>query len=97
MSGPLSPTPRQLELLRFIAGYQLAHGGVSPSFVEMTAGLGLSSTAGIARLLDGLEERGAIRRLHSRERAIELLADVPVPRAPEGAPLFFIPIERRPA
>lgn len=47
--------------------------GVAPSFDEMMVALGLSSKSGVKRLLDGLEERGAIRRLPGRARAIEII------------------------
>lgn len=87
----IPPTQRQLALLRFIAGYLQAHDGVSPTFAECAAGVGLAGKSGTARLLDGLEERGLIRRLPGRTRAIELLVDVPVPQTPDGAPLFSVP------
>ena len=50
-------------------------------------GVGLRSKSGVARLLDGLEERGLIRRPVQTARAIEILVDVSIPRAPDGAPL----------
>lgn len=87
----IAPTQRQLALLRFIAGYLQAHDGVSPSFNECAAGIGLASRGSVAGLLDGLEGRRLIRRLPGRTRAIELLVDVPVPQTPEGAPLFSVP------
>ncbi|WP_086619227.1 LexA family protein [Erythrobacter tepidarius] len=83
-------TQRQQDVLRFIIGFQQAHGGVSPSFNEIGAGLGFSSTATVARHLDEIERRGALRRLPRRQRAIEVLAQVPIPRAPDGEPLFFV-------
>lgn len=86
----IPPTPRQLDLLRFIAGYLEAHGGVAPTFVEMVAGIGASSNAGVFSLLASLEERGLLRRMPGKDRAIELLVDVPIPRAPDGAPLYFV-------
>lgn len=88
----LPPTRRQLDLLRFIAGYQQAHDGVSPTFQECAYGVGLKGRCSTARLLDGLEERGLLRRLRSHHRAIELLVNVPVPRAPDGAPLRVVPL-----
>lgn len=87
---PLSATPRQMDLLRFIRGYQLAKG-YSPSFREMLPALGCRSHNTTARLLHCLEERGWIRRLPNRERAIEVLVKVPVPHAPDGAPLQVVP------
>ncbi len=65
-------TRKQNELLTFIAE-RLAETGVSPSFDEMKAALGLKSKSGIHRLITALEERGFIRRLPHRARAIEVL------------------------
>lgn len=65
-------TPRQSELLTFIGAYQAEHG-CSPSFAEMTAGIGLRSKAGVSRLLGGLEERKFIVRRYYRARAIEIV------------------------
>lgn len=82
-------TPKQLSLLRFIAGYQAAHGGISPTMRECGVALGMGKS-GVFRLLSLLEERGAVRRLHGRERAIELIKYVPFPQI-GGAPLFAVP------
>ncbi len=65
-------TKKQYELLRFIET-RLSHNGVSPSFDEMKEALGLRSKSGIHRLITGLEERGFIRRLPHRARALEIL------------------------
>ncbi len=65
-------TQRQLQLLRFIDQYQQDHG-VPPSFDEMRSALKLRSKSGIHRLISGLEERGYIKRLAYRARAIEVL------------------------
>ena len=65
-------TRKQHELLMFIARH-LDSRGVSPSFDEMKDGLGLKSKSGIHRLITGLEERGFIRRLPHRARALEIL------------------------
>lgn len=86
-------TQRQMDLLRYIAGYQQAHDGISPSFAECRDALGLSTKGGIYRMLDGLEQRGAISRMHYRERAIRVLARVRLPRAPDGAPLYAVPFK----
>ncbi|MGE7418607.1 LexA family protein [Methylobacterium tarhaniae] len=67
-------TPKQRRLLTFIERYVAASDGVSPSFDEMREGLGLRSKSGIGRLLEGLEERGHIRRLSNLARGIELTA-----------------------
>lgn len=67
-------TPKQRKLLDFIAEYQRDHRGDSPSFEEMAAGLGLASKAPVHRLLEGMEERGAIVRDRRRARAIRIVS-----------------------
>lgn len=65
-------TQRQHQLLKFIQDYLEQHG-VPPSFDEMRDALKLKSKSGIHRLITGLEERGYIRRLAYRARALEVL------------------------
>ncbi len=65
-------TRKQLELLRFIHE-RLKESGVPPSFDEMKDALDLRSKSGIHRLITALEERGFIRRLPNRARAIEVV------------------------
>jgi repressor LexA len=65
-------TRKQYELLVYINDY-LKTRGVSPSFEEMKAALSLRSKSGIHRLITGLEERGFIRHLPHRARALEVL------------------------
>ena len=76
-------TPKQHELLRFIH-QRLSEDGVPPSFDEMKDALDLKSKSGIHRLIMALEERGFIRRLPNRARAIEVarLPESTVPGAP---------------
>lgn len=69
----MSLTFRQQRLLTFIADYQSQHGGVSPSHEEMQSALNLRSKSGVNRMLSRLQERGAIRRLPYRSRAIEII------------------------
>jgi len=65
-------TPKQYELLQFI--YQrVKERGIPPSYDEMKDALGLRSKSGIHRLITALEERGFIRRLPHRARAIEIV------------------------
>lgn len=45
--------------------------GTSPTFEELREHLGLASKSGVARLLDGMEQRGAVRRMWHRPRALE--------------------------
>jgi repressor LexA len=65
-------TKKQRELLVFI-NQRLTATGVSPSFDEMKDALNLRSKSGIHRLVSGLEERGFIRRLPHRARALEVV------------------------
>ena len=65
-------TRKQHELLLFIHQH-LQKNGVSPSFDEMKDALTLKSKSGIHRLITGLEERGFIRRLPHRARAVEVM------------------------
>lgn len=65
-------TRKQHELLRFIQE-RLKESGVPPSFDEMKEALDLKSKSGIHRLITALEERGFIRRLPNRARALEVI------------------------
>ena len=80
-------TPKQQELLSFIQT-RLEEGGVSPSFEEMKDALDLRSKSGIHRLINALEERGFIRRLPNRARALEVLK---LPEAMHRAPAPAVP------
>jgi repressor LexA len=73
-------TKKQYQLLLFI-DQSLKEAGVSPSFEEMKEALGLRSKSGIHRLITALEERGFLRRLPHRARALEVL------RLPENSVL----------
>jgi repressor LexA len=65
-------TRKQHELLLFIHN-RITQSGVSPSFDEMKDALQLASKSGVHRLITALEERGFIRRLAHRARALEVL------------------------
>lgn len=65
-------TRKQQELLLYIHA-KLSENGVSPSFEEMKEALDLKSKSGVHRLISALEERGFIRRLANRARALEVL------------------------
>src|SRR3954452_4170662 len=65
-------TRKQHELLLFIHA-RLKESGIPPSFDEMKDALDLASKSGIHRLITALEERGFIRRLPNRARALEVL------------------------
>ena len=77
-------TRKQYELLRFIHE-RLKESGVPPSFEEMKDALDLRSKSGIHRLITALEERGFIRRLPNRARALEVIR-LPETVAPGMAP-----------
>ncbi|MCC7048239.1 MAG: transcriptional repressor LexA [Alphaproteobacteria bacterium] len=95
-------TRKQYELLMFIQE-RLRQTGVSPSFDEMKEALNLRSKSGIHRLITGLAERGFIRRLAHRARALEVVrmpentaalapaqagpAAVPAAQAPAAPPM----------
>jgi repressor LexA len=77
-------TRKQHELLRFIQE-RVKETGIPPSFDEMKEALDLRSKSGIHRLITALEERGFIRRLPNRARALEII------RMPEPARGKFSP------
>lgn len=82
-------TKKQLDLLEFIQR-RIDRDGVSPSFDEMKEALDLRSKSGIHRLITALEERGFIRRLAHRARALEIvkLPDALVQKLATKAPGF---------
>jgi len=80
-------TKKQLDLLEFIHK-RVQRDGVPPSFDEMREALDLRSKSGIHRLITALEERGFIRRLAHRARALEI---VRLPEALGGAATGFAP------
>jgi repressor LexA len=82
-------TKKQHELLMFIND-RLGDTGISPSFEEMKDALDLKSKSGVHRLISALEERGFIRRLPNRARALEIL------KIPETATAKLAPIASAP-
>jgi repressor LexA len=88
-------TRKQHELIRFIQ-VRLEESGVSPSFEEMKEALDLKSKSGVHRLISALEERGFIRRLPNRARALEVIKqpeDV-TSRAPSSSADNVVPLKR---
>lgn len=79
-------TEQQRRLLDILKAYSAANGRM-PSFDEMRQAMGLASKSGIHRLIAGLEERGFLRRIPNRARAIEIIED---PHLPETAPINTI-------
>jgi repressor LexA len=78
-------TPKQHELLVYIHKH-LQDSGISPSFDEMKDAVKLRSKSGVHRLITGLVERGFIRRLEHRARALEVLR---LPSAAVPKPISF--------
>ncbi len=68
-------TFQQEKLLKFIIDYK-KQNNVTPSFDEMKDGLDLKSKSGIHRIVSALEERGYIKKLNNRARAIEIIKNV---------------------
>ncbi|MGE3143946.1 MAG: transcriptional repressor LexA [Hyphomonadaceae bacterium] len=85
-------TSKQRELLLYIHS-RIKETGVSPSFDEMKEALDLASKSGIHRLITALEERGFLRRLAHRARALEVLKlpDSAAPAAPPRGRAAFRP------
>ena len=65
-------TRKQYELLMFIHE-RVRESGIPPSFDEMKDALDLKSKSGIHRLITALEERGFLRRMEKRARALEVM------------------------
>ena len=83
-------TAKQHELIRFIQ-QRLEETGISPSFEEMKEALDLRSKSGVHRLISALEERGFIRRLPNRARALEVIK---VPEDAVSSPRSKMPAVR---
>lgn len=77
-------TSKQRELLLFI-DQRLKASGISPSFDEMREALELKSKSGVHRLISALEERGFIRRLANRARALEVIKTPEIAEPAAGA------------
>jgi SOS-response transcriptional repressor LexA len=68
----LSPTPRQLEAFEFIC-VQIETKGLAPSYEEIAAHLNIKSKGFVHELVNGLEQRGMIRRIPNHARCIEIV------------------------
>ena len=88
-------TAKQHELLHFIQE-RLDTSGISPSFEEMKEALGLKSKSGIHRLISALEERGFLRRLPNRARALEVLKVPEAAKATTPVRENVIPLRKAP-
>ncbi|TCM17232.1 LexA DNA binding domain-containing protein [Novosphingobium sp. PhB165] len=78
-------TARQQGLLDFIRTYMAEHSGMAPSVRDMVAGTGAANPGGVHGLLTRLEQRGAIRRVPNRPRAIEIAAANELHHVPTAA------------
>ena len=88
----MSPTRKQAAVLRYVRGYQEAHG-FTPSIREIGAGIGNRSLGAVYALVKECQTKRMIRRLVKRSRAIELSVEVSIPRAPDGTPLYFVAVK----
>lgn len=68
-------TPRERDCLAAICDY-VSRTGTAPAYSELGALLGLSSKSGVYRLVEGLEQRGWIRKLRNKARSIEIVSRV---------------------
>ncbi len=94
MSKPTSKeilTPRQQQILTFIQGWIKTHG-YPPSVREIGAATGLRSSSTVHKHLKALEAKGALRRQHSKPRAIEVLANSPSTGSEVINPVIHVPI-----
>lgn len=89
-------TAKQQQLLAYIKAH-LEQGGVSPSFEEMKEALDLKSKSGIHRLISALEERGFIRRLPNRARALEIMKLPDGMEAVQARSASVTPLRKSPA
>lgn len=87
----MSLTARETAALIYLAGHIEARG-FCPSYREIGRVVGLWSTGRVAALVDSLGAKGALCRIPQRARAMMPTGPVPMPRAPTGEPLFFVPI-----
>jgi repressor LexA len=71
-------TSRQKQMLDYIKWYSAEHG-FCPTFAEMMVALRITSKSQVYYLLEGLEERGHIRRIPNRSRAIEIITNPHLP------------------
>ena len=69
-------TKKQKELFDFLKSY-ISNNGICPSFEEMKQAVNLRSKSGIHRLITSLEQRGYIKRLKHKARAMEITKDLP--------------------
>lgn len=86
-------TQRQQDVLRYIIGFRESLG-VAPTVREISAAGIVDAQPGFDAgfTVRALEKRGAIRRKPFLTRKVEVLQPLPIPRAPDGEPLYFVRI-----
>lgn len=80
------------DILRYVSGFLEARNGISPSYADICDALGITSKSQLDRRLEAVEASGRLFRMKRRKRAMAITAPVTVPRAPDGAPLYFVRI-----
>lgn len=89
-------TDRQRRVFDYINAYLQLTGGICPSYLEIAGGAGLYGKAGVHECITRLEERGLIRRIAGRDRAIEIVDPRPVSVPTlNGVPLQLVPVSHR--
>lgn len=86
---------RDARLLMFILEYQIANGGVSPTFAEMADAIGVASKSSIHRVLRRLEAAGLVRVLRGHARAIEVTRQARIVLFPQDYRLVAGAVQRR--
>lgn len=66
-------TPREVDALRFIRQHAAVREGVTPTYKQIAETLGLASTSGVYRLVNGLVARGYLRRLNRCRNGLEII------------------------
>jgi SOS-response transcriptional repressor LexA len=86
-------TQRQQDVLRYIIGFRESLG-IGPTLREISAANVVCARPGFdaGSTMRSLEKRGAIRRMPFLTRKVEVLEQLPIPRAPDGEPLYFVRI-----
>lgn len=86
-------TQRQQDVLRYIVGFKESFG-IAPNIREISAASVVRAKPGFdaGSTMRSLEKRGAIRRMPFLTRKVEVLEPLPIPRAPDGEPLYFVRI-----
>ncbi|MCX9146584.1 hypothetical protein [Erythrobacter sp. WG] len=89
----MSAFPQQKDdALRFITGFELKHGR-APSIADLADGQFAGSEAEAEYVVRSLVAEGRVRRGIMRNRKLQALQPIAIPRAPDGEPLHFVRVE----